>query len=253
MRKVERVSRASRLVGDSSLGSLRASASPRPSSTMSHRSSSTAALPQLAALILSCLRHFFAARSGREMEEALVEGKERPTPPWWPPRPSRDWEIPEPCSVPPPDPWDVRALLEQVPPPAWPSRNSVEASNDDRTAFELSGEFLEELARGEKKRKESRRKEKAERSGARDAVGSTASGATTITPQGILDRRRRFELSEALQDILDQRKELREFRETLYGEEGLHAVEGAEDRINEAFDALCATLQAPAWPTPRLG
>ena len=94
----------------------------------------------------------------------------------------------------------------------------------------------EERRGGEGKKREERRK------------GETM--APRSTPQAALEDRRRLERSEALEDVLRLRREVREYREHLYGEEGLQAILDAEDRINEAFDDLCSRTGAPVWPTP---
>ena len=83
------------------------------------------------------------------------------------------------------------------------------------------------------------------RAGGADDAGEAA------TPQAALEARRRFERSEALEDVLQGRREVREFREAVYGPEGLAAIMDAEDRLNDSFDALCSGTEAPVWPTPR--
>ncbi|UPR02948.1 hypothetical protein HOP50_11g62750 [Chloropicon primus] len=157
-----------------------------------------------------------------------------PPPPWWPPRGTKEWEIAEPCSTPPPELWDKQTLLGAVPPPCWPAA--------EEEALVLSGEFMRQLALSEKKRKERRRKEK-------DSGGEASQGKGKATPQGLLEERRRFERSDALGDILKGRQEVRDFREATYGE-GLSAITDMEDRLNEAYDALCSASRAPIWPTP---
>merc|ERR1712176_1233466 len=107
----------------------------------------------------------------------------------------------------------------------------------------LSGAFMKQLALNEKRRKERKRREAQQKS-------STAMLSNNI--QSLLERRREFEKSEALEDVLKRRQELRDFREDIYGLDELTLITDMEDQMNESFDGLCASMQAPAWPTPRI-
>ena len=164
-----------------------------------------------------------------------------PPPPWWPPRGGREWEVAEPCVVPAPPIEDVEALLSTVPPAAWPGDEEPGGEGEGEDCLVLSGAFLRQLAVSEEARRERRREEERRK-------GETM--APRSTPQAALEDRRRLERSEALEDVLRLRREVREYREHLYGEEGLQAILDAEDRINEAFDDLCSRTGAPVWPTP---
>jgi hypothetical protein len=153
-----------------------------------------------------------------------------------------------------------------VPPPAWPSeegrsnegeRNPEEAArtstkevNENKNhggpgsggGLVLSGAFMKQLALNEKRRKERKR---------REAKPKPPDEASTDM-QFVLERRRAFERSEALADVLKRRQELRAFREDIYGPGQLDSIMDMEDEVNENFDKLCASMQAPAWPTPRI-
>ena len=58
--------------------------------------------------------------------------------------------------------------------------------------------------------------------------------------------------AQSLADVLKRRQELRAFREGIYGHDQLDSIMDMEDEVNENFDKLCASMQAPAWPTPRI-
>ena len=202
------------------------------------------------------------------------------------------WEVVAPCRFPPPDVYNREFLLACVPPPEVPtlsvepnarsrprfvaSSHSTAGSEEERRGergrererekdsdvastnalddggdneFVLSGEFLKQLALNEVRRKQ-RKKEERRRDQEKEEKEALEGG---LSLQSLLERRRRFEASDDLKDVLKRRQEVRDFRRDIYGSEGLSELVDIEDSMNDDFDARCSKTRAPAWPIPTMG